>query len=190
MFLPKVLHHTKEVLADRGNAQCVKMPSDFMGLEIWGLFSDKPMIGRIQNVRVPMDPKSENLNLRKLCQNYRLHFAKQGWAKPNAKPRSKRMIPYLESEHPQILSILCTAGVVSMGSPVQRLQPHAIEPQMSGKKNKWDKFGAVKKWIRSVASSREVRPRKHKWYAPLSDCVWSVVCLIKSTDGSRSVRFF
>ena len=84
-----------------------EQPSDFMGLEIWGLFSDKPMIGQIQNVRVPMDPKSENLNLRKLCQNYRLHFAERRWAKP----RSKRMIPYLESEHPQILSILCTVGI-------------------------------------------------------------------------------
>ena len=36
-----------------------------------------------------------------------LHFAKQGWAKP----RSKRMIQYLESEHLQILSILCPVGI-------------------------------------------------------------------------------
>ena len=33
MFLPRVLH-PKAVLADRGNARCVKMVSDFMGLEI------------------------------------------------------------------------------------------------------------------------------------------------------------
>ena len=58
-----------------------------------------------------------------------------------------------------------------IGSPVQKLQPHAIEPQMSGQKNKRGRFGAVKKWIRSVASSREVRPSKDKWYAPLSDCL-------------------
>ena len=38
-------------------------------------------------------------------------FCQTEMGKPNAKPRSKRVIPYLESEHPQILSILCTVGI-------------------------------------------------------------------------------
>ena len=191
----KVLHHTKQVLADRGNAQCVKMPSDFMGLEIWGLFSDKPMIGRIQNFWIPIDPKSENLNLRKLCQNYRLHFAKQGWAKPNAKPRSKRMIPYLESEHPQILSILCTVGICWARiklRPALALLCRSFSPMQSNLRcqaRKTSRAGLVPwrngygVWLRQGKSGQAKTNGMLHFLI-----VWSVDCLIKSTDGWEALR--
>ena len=62
---------------------------------------------------------------------------------------------------PQVL-LLGHVGAVSSravhGSPAQKLQPRAIEPQIS--RNKRGRFGPMKKWICSVASSRGAWAKK------------------------------
>ena len=71
-----------------------------------------------------------------------------------------------------------------IGSPVQKLQPHAIEPQIAGEKSKRDRCHSEMGTQRGFVKGSLGQERKNCMI------VWRGDCLIKSTDGSLSVRFF